>query len=75
VRPSDRSDAAILADGPEIIQAGAHNYLHATTRQGFKNHPGAFEHNELLYFSHAITASHLAQPPTAAPAAEIHATP
>jgi hypothetical protein len=54
VRPSLWSDAKILADGPEIIQAGARNYTSTTTREGFKNHPGAFESGQLLYFSHAV---------------------
>jgi hypothetical protein len=57
VRPSARDDASILSEGPEIIQAGLHNYIHATTREGFKNHPGAFEKRELLYFCHAIPDS------------------
>ncbi len=55
VRPSPQSDAAILADGPEIIQAGAHNYTRTTTREGFKNHPGALENNRWLYFEHDLT--------------------
>jgi hypothetical protein len=57
VRPSVWSDAKILADGPEIIQAGGHNYTSTTTREGFKNHPGAFEKNQLLYFAHAVSLS------------------
>ncbi len=55
VRPSTKGDAEILADGPEIIQAGAHNYSHATTREGFKNHPGAFKNHQLMIFSHPIS--------------------
>jgi len=66
VRPSARSDAEILAEGPEIIQAGAHNYLSTTVKQGFKNHPGAFENNQLLYFSHAISTAKFVQGQTAA---------
>jgi len=62
VRPSAKPDAATLADGPEIIQAGAHNYSSTTTREGFKNHPGAFEHQELLYFAHLVSVSKLAGP-------------
>lgn len=60
VRPSTKTDAAILKDGPDIIQAGAHNYTRTTTKEGFQNHPGAFEHNQLLYFVHAIPAAGLA---------------
>lgn len=61
VRPSTKSDAAILADGPEVIQAGLHNHTDATAREGFKNHAGAFEHGQLLYFYHAITFSKFAR--------------
>lgn len=56
VRPSAKSDASVLADGPEIIQAGLHNYVDGTVKQGFKAHPNAFEKGELLYFGHPISA-------------------
>ncbi len=61
VRPSTKSDAAILAEGPEIIQAGQHNHADTTTKDGFKNHPGAFAGSQLMYFSHAITISKVTQ--------------
>lgn len=57
VRPSTRSDASIIAEGPEIIQAGLHNYVHGTVKQGFKNHGAAFANHELLYFAHRIPAA------------------
>jgi hypothetical protein len=57
VRPSLWSDDKILSDGPNIIQAGAHNYTSTTTREGFKNHPGAFENDQLLYFAHTVSYS------------------
>ncbi|HEX4342949.1 MAG TPA: hypothetical protein VH255_06140, partial [Verrucomicrobiae bacterium] len=43
VRPCAKSDAEIQAEGPQIIQAGGHNYISTTTKEGFKYHPGAFE--------------------------------
>jgi hypothetical protein len=55
VRPSIKSDAQILAEGPQIIQAGRNNYLSTSAKLGFKNHPGAFDHDELLYFEHPLT--------------------
>jgi len=70
VRPSQWSEAKILADGPEIIQAGGHNYTSATTREGFKNHPGAFEKGQLLYFSHTIPPPKLADRTKTDPATE-----
>jgi hypothetical protein len=57
VRPSLRSDKKILSDGPEIIQAGIHNYTSTTTKEGFKNHLGAFENGQLLYFAHSVSMS------------------
>ena len=61
VRPSTKSDAEILAEGPQIMQAGRHNYLSSNAKEGFKNHPGAFEKNELLYFAHPVPAQLEAQ--------------
>jgi hypothetical protein len=54
VRPSTKSDEQILAEGPEITQAGLHNYNDTTTVVGFKNHKEAFEKNQLLYFAHKL---------------------
>jgi hypothetical protein len=55
VRPSTKSDEEILAEGPDVIQAGARNYTRTTVKVGFKHHPGAFENGQLLYFYHAIS--------------------
>ncbi len=57
VRPSTKTEASIRAEGPEIIQAGRNNYTDTSTKTGFKNHPGAFEKNELLYFVHPLPAN------------------
>jgi len=54
VRPSTKSGAEVLAEGPQIIQAGRHNYVSTSAREGFKNHPGAFENHQLLYFVHLL---------------------
>lgn len=61
VRPSTKGEAAILDEGPEIIQAGQHNHADTTTKDGFKNHPGAFESGQLLYFSHVVSISKFSQ--------------
>jgi hypothetical protein len=55
VRPSTKSDAEIQAEGPQIIQAGGHNYTSTNAKLGFKYHPGAFEKGELIYFAHAVS--------------------
>jgi hypothetical protein len=59
VRPSEKSEKKILAEGPEITQAGLHNYNDSSTLEGFKNHKGAFEGHKLLYFAHPVFFSKL----------------
>jgi hypothetical protein len=54
VRPSGKSRDAILADGPEIIMAGGHNYNATTARHGFADHPSAFSGNEIAYYQHDL---------------------
>jgi len=73
LRPSTKSEAEIRAEGPQIIQAGGHNYASTSTKQGFKYHPGAFEKGELLYFVHPLSllkarekAAHAAAPQASA---------
>lgn len=57
VRPSEKTESLVLADGPDVIQAGHRNYNSTTLREGFKNHKGAFENSEILFFSHPIPES------------------
>ncbi len=54
VRPSGRTREDILAEGPEIIQAGGHNYNSTTLRHGFADHPAAWRDNEVRYYSHEL---------------------
>ncbi len=54
VRPTGRTKAEILADGPQIIQAGGHNYTSTTLRQGFADHPAAWRDNEVRYYAHEL---------------------
>ncbi len=54
VRPSSKSDAEIKAEGPQITQAGGTNRNDAPLKAGFRNHPQAFEKNEIRYYSHAV---------------------
>ncbi|MBS2033652.1 hypothetical protein JST97_01620 [bacterium] len=53
VIPSDWSDERLEREGCEIMQAGRSNYLSASLRQGFSNHPGAFENREIQFHAHA----------------------
>lgn len=54
VRPSDKSISQILEEGPQIIQAGIHNFNSASVKQGFAAHPYAFSRNRIQYFAHKI---------------------
>jgi hypothetical protein len=54
VRPSDKSAAQVLAEGPQIIQAGNHNYSSISVKQGFASHPGAFSKNRIQFFAHQL---------------------
>lgn len=56
VRPSAKSDEAIAAAGPQIIQAGMHNYTSTSLNQGFKNHPAAWRDGKVRYYVHEVTA-------------------
>ena len=62
VRPSDKSAAALAADGPEITQAGGHNYTDSTVRIGFAGHPKAFGGGEAVYYAHAVDWPNLTAP-------------
>ncbi len=52
IRPGTRTEAEIAASGPNVIQAGGHNYESAPLKQGFANHPGGFENHEIKFFEH-----------------------
>ncbi len=56
VRPCEKNDSQITAEGPDIIQAGVRNYNCTTLKEGFKNHKGAFDNSEILFFSHPPAA-------------------
>jgi hypothetical protein len=49
VRPSLKSAADLAADGPEITQAGGHNYISTTLKNGFR---GRRAH--VLFFGHEM---------------------
>ncbi len=56
VRPAEKTAAAIDADGPQITQAGTHNYPSATLAQGFDRHPRAWGTvRAVRFFAHALT--------------------
>jgi hypothetical protein len=57
VRPSDKSVAAIRADGPAITQAGGTNYRETTLQRGFAGHPAAWGQHEVRFYAHAVNGA------------------
>ena len=55
VRPSNKSSAALSAEGPDITQAGTRNYLRTTAAAGFRTHAGAWP-DGVAYFAHDLPA-------------------
>ncbi len=55
LRPSTKSDAEILAHGPEECQSGISNYNDTNVETGFTNHPNAFATNGIRYYCHIVT--------------------
>ena len=54
VRPSNKSEAAIRNEGPQVTQAGGTNYKSTSLRQGFAGHPAAWDQHEVRYYAHAV---------------------
>lgn len=57
VRPSDKSIELIKDEGPQIVQAGLHNYNSTSVKVGFKYHPNAWTNaNEyqVQFYAHTI---------------------
>jgi hypothetical protein len=53
VRPSEKSAEALERNGPQILQAGAHNHNSTTVRIGVSNHPDAWP-DGVRYFVHQL---------------------
>lgn len=53
VRPSEKSEQALVRNGPQIIQAGNHNHSSTTVRVGFSNHPDAWPAG-VRYYLHPL---------------------
>lgn len=54
VRPSTKGAEAITEEGPDMVQAGSHNYNVVSARKGFAGHPAAWRNNEIEYFAHDL---------------------
>jgi hypothetical protein len=53
VRPSPRSEAEIVAEGPQIAQAGRTNSRSISLVRGFVHHRDAWINGEIEFFAHA----------------------
>jgi hypothetical protein len=62
IRPAAKSVAAILAKGPQIMQAGFNNYTSADLASGFDHHPGAWggAGGGVKFYAHPVSAKGLA---------------
>jgi hypothetical protein len=57
IRPSNTAYMHITDEGPQIIQAGMHNYNCTTLKTGFKYHTGSWissQNYTVLFYSHKI---------------------
>jgi hypothetical protein len=57
LRPSLKSRAALLENGPDVAQAGSFNSADTTVADGFRHHPGAWVAGgggALRFFAHAV---------------------
>jgi len=54
VRPSDKSEAAVREQGPQITQAGGNNYRSIALSVGFAGHPAAWSRHEVRFYAHAV---------------------
>jgi hypothetical protein len=54
VRPSAKSSETIAAEGPDMVQAGEHNYNVVSAKKGFAGHPAAWRDNEIEYYAHSL---------------------
>ena len=50
VRPSEKAAGLIRADGPDVTQAGGHNYRVVAMRQGFASHKAGWRDGTIEYF-------------------------
>lgn len=59
IRPAAKSRSQLMAEGPDVTQAGGSNYRVTSLKQGFAGHPHAFPDHEIVYFAHPVDPSQL----------------
>ncbi len=52
VRPSEKPKAEIVARGPQIIQAGKHNYNSVSLSKGFRRYQSGLRTHKIVYYAH-----------------------
>jgi len=52
VRPTLKTSAKLLEEGPEILNVGWHNQQSVSVKKGFKKQKNAFEEGRIYYFSY-----------------------
>jgi hypothetical protein len=60
VRASDKSEALLEAEGPQIVQAGARNADSTSVKEGFRHHRGAWVSGHdyaVQFFAHPAPAN------------------
>jgi len=55
LRPSDKDVELIRAEGPQVTQAGEHNYRSTSLKHGFADHPAAWGNSEVVYYAHQVS--------------------
>ncbi len=61
VRPGAKPAELIAKEGPDVIQAGGHNYERASLKQGFANHAEQFTKGEIRYYTHPVPVAEAAR--------------
>lgn len=54
VRPGEKDADLLAQEGPDIMQAGGTNFMRASLRRGFANHPK--EYDKIAFHAHAVEA-------------------
>jgi hypothetical protein len=54
IRPSTRSQDSILANGPQVTQAGMDNFKSASLKTGFQHHRTAWVSGQIRYYAHEV---------------------
>ncbi len=54
IRPGVKTPEEIAKAGPDVVQAGGHNYDYTTLKQGFANHPDGFPKGLIKFYAHPL---------------------